>query len=138
MGVPRATDQPAITLPAPARVASNAILPPLVGGLCVSLFGPQELAWLWIGSQVEGSTQSLGAGLAVAFAGSVASIIFTAWLARRLDAIWLAVRRGSGARPTYGLFEPAMVLGTALAVLALGFWLLFLEGTGPSIAPQLS
>lgn len=127
----------ALALPGPARLAANAVLPPLVAVLCVSLFGPIEFAWLWIGSQVEGSTQSLGAGLAVAFAGSAASIIATAWLARRLDAFWLAVRRGSGARPSYGLFEPAIVLGTALALVGFAFWLLVLQGTGPSIAPQL-
>ncbi len=133
-----ATDLPAVALPAPARLATHALLPPLVAVLCVSLFGPLELAWLWVGSQVEGATQSLAAGLAVAFAGSVASIIVTAWLARRLDALWLAVRRGAGARPSYGLFEPAIVVGTALAVIGFTIWLLFLEGTGPSIAPQIS
>ncbi len=134
----RATNPPELALPAPARVASTAILPPVVAVLCVSLFGPLEIAWLWLGSQVEGATQSLGAGLAVAFAGSVASIVLVAWLARRLDALWLAVRRGAGARPRYGLFEPALVLGTALALIALSVWILFIEGPGPSIAPNIS
>ncbi|MGI8460652.1 MAG: hypothetical protein ACR2OC_03305 [Solirubrobacterales bacterium] len=132
-----ATDPPILTLPAPAALASSALLPPLVVALCVSLFGPQEFAWLWIGSQVEGATQSLGAGLAVAFIGSVISIILTAWVARRLDAVWLAVRRGAGGSPSLGLFEPAMVLGTALVVIALVIWLFFIEGTGPSIAPNV-
>jgi hypothetical protein len=134
----RATNHPELALPAPARVASSALLPPLVAALCISLFGPIEFAWLWIGSQVEGSTQSLGAGLAVAFAGSVVSIIGVAWAARRLDALWLAVRRGAGRSPSYGLFEPALVLGTAVAVIALAFYLLVLQGTGPSIAPNMS
>ena len=125
-------------LPAPARVASSTLLPPLVAILCISLFGPQELGWLWVGSQVEGATQSLGAGLAVAFAGSVVSILATAWTARRLDALWLAVRRGAGARPTYGLFEPAMVLGTGLALIAIAVWILIFAGPGPSIAPEIT
>lgn len=133
-----ATEPPVLTLPAIPRLASSALLPPLVVILCVSLFGPQEVGWLWVGSQVEGATQSLAAGLAVAFAGSVTSIILTAWIARRLDAIWLAVRRGAGGQPSIGLFEPAMVLGTALAVMVLVVWLFFFEGTGPSIAPKVS
>lgn len=131
-------EQPAIELSAPLRVIATFGLPPLVTVLCFSLFGPQPIGWLWVGSQVEGATESLGAGLAVAFFGSVTTIIATAWLARRLDVLWVAVRRGAGARPGSGVLEPAMVIGTALAVLAIVFWLFILEGTGPSIAPQVS
>ena len=115
----------------------SVLLPPVVGLLCLSLFGPQELAWLWVGSQVEGATQSLGAGLAVAFAGSVVTIIATAWTARRLDSRWLSIRRDAGARPSYGVVEPAMVVGTGIALIAITIWILIYAGPGPSIAPQL-
>lgn len=133
----RGEQELAISLPPALRITATVGLPPLVTLLCFSLFGPQPLAWLWIGSQVEGATQSLGAGLAVAFFGSVTTIIATAWLARRLDVLWVAVRRGAGGQPGSGFLEPAMVLGTALAVLAIVIWLFIIEGTGPSIAPQV-
>jgi hypothetical protein len=75
--------------------------------------------------------------LAVAFAGSATTIMLTAWVARRLDWLWVAVRRGAGRNPKGGLLEPAMVLGTALVVVGFAFWFLVIEGPGPSIAPRI-
>src|SRR5688500_4954006 len=35
--------------------------------VCVALWGPQPIAWLWVGSQVDYLTDSVSAGLVVAF-----------------------------------------------------------------------
>jgi len=38
------------------------------------------LLWLWVGSQIQGSTQSLGAAIGAAFVGVVLTIALLAWL----------------------------------------------------------
>ena len=49
--------------------------------LCLTLWGPQPVAWLWIGSQVDYQTGSVTAGIAVAFAGMIGSLMLTLALA---------------------------------------------------------
>ena len=64
--------------------------------VCLTLWGPQPAAWLWIGSQVDYQTGSVTAGIAVDFAGMIASLMLTLVLLVRLDAIWKVVRRAGG------------------------------------------
>ena len=64
--------------------------------VCLTLWGPQPVAWLWVGSQVDYHSGSVTLGIAVAFAGMIASLMLTLVLAVRLDAIWKVVRRAGG------------------------------------------
>jgi hypothetical protein len=41
--------------------------------------------WLWIGSQVQGSTGNVGTAIAVMLVGAVASIVALAWVLGRLN-----------------------------------------------------
>src|SRR5881227_1084002 len=41
--------------------------------------------WLWIGSQIQGSTGSLGMAIAVMLLGAIVSIVALAWLLGRLN-----------------------------------------------------
>ena len=41
--------------------------------VCLTLWGPQPVAWLWVGSQVDYHSGSVTLGIAVAFAGMIAS-----------------------------------------------------------------
>ena len=103
--------------------------------LCLSIFGPQPLAWLWVGSQVDFATDSLSTGLAVAFVGTATTIIITVWLGKRLERIWFNLR--PDAREGPGLFETAFVISTVLALIGFGFWFFVFAGPGPTIAPNL-
>jgi hypothetical protein len=106
--------------------------------LCLSIFGPQPLAWLWVGSQVNFATDSLMSGLATAFIGSVASICATVWVARRIERAWLTIRPNAPWLGGRGLFETALVVSTILAVIGFMFWFFIIAGPGPTIAPNLS
>ena len=61
------------------RVGASMLVALLELVLCLSIFGPQPLGWLWVGSQVDFATDSLSGGLAVAFVGSVTTIVLTVW-----------------------------------------------------------
>ena len=64
--------------------------------LCLTLWGPQPAAWLWVGSQVDYKTDSVALGITVAFAGMLTTLFLTLSVARRLDLAWKLVRRAAG------------------------------------------
>ena len=103
--------------------------------LCLSLFGPQPLGWLWIGSQVEYLTASGAAGIATVVLGCLASLMLTMAVAKRVDHAWKLVRRAAGHRQERGALEWIFV--TCVGVLLVGFaiWFFLLAGPGPSLAP---
>ncbi len=103
--------------------------------LCLSIFGPQIAAWMWVGSQVEGEG-SLAGGLAVAFVGSVSTIIATVWLGKRLELVWAKLRPNAAAEGQRGLFETAFVISTILALIGFVIWFFVFAGPGPTIAPD--
>ena len=105
--------------------------------LCLSIFGPQPLGWLWVGSQVNFATDSLTSGLATAFMGSVVSICLTVWIARRIEAYWVSRNPDAPWLGGRGLFETALVVATLLAAVGFIFWFFVIAGPGPTIAPNL-
>ena len=104
--------------------------------VCLTLWGPQPVAWLWVGSQVDYHTGSVSLGIVVAFAGMLATLMLTLALAVRLDAIWKVVRRAAGYDQREGALPRIFMVTAIVAALAFGFWLLILEGPAPTLAPQ--
>ena len=104
--------------------------------VCLTLWGPQPVAWLWVGSQVDYHSGSVSAGIAVAFAGMIATLMLTLVLAVRLDAIWKVVRRAAGYDQREGALSRIFMVTAIVAAIAFGFWFLILEGPAPSLAPR--
>ena len=104
--------------------------------VCLTLWGPQPVAWLWVGSQIDYHTGSVTLGIVLAFAGMMATLMLTLVLATRLDAIWKVVRRAGGIDQREGALPRIFMVTAIVAVLAFGFWFLILEGPGPSLAPR--
>jgi hypothetical protein len=104
--------------------------------LCLSLFGPQPLGWLWIGSQVDYLTGYVTAGIATIMVGCLASLMLTMALAKRVDHAWKLVRRAAGHRQERGALERIFVVSVGIAVVLFAVWFLFVEGPGPSLAPS--
>ena len=104
--------------------------------LCVSLWGPQPLAWLWVGSQVDYWTDSVVAGIVTAFVGMIATLFITLAIAKRLDHAWRLVRRAAGYEQKEGALNTIFIVSFLIAGSAFLFWFFILTGPGPSIAPQ--
>ena len=104
--------------------------------LCLSLIGPQPVAWLWVGSQVDYITGYVTAGIATALLGSLASLMVTMAAAKRVDHAWKLVRRAAGHRQEHGALERIFASSVAVAVVAFGIWFLIIQGPGPSFAPS--
>jgi hypothetical protein len=105
----------------------------VVGSLVLWVGVP--LGWLYIGSLVQGATDSIGAAIGTAMVGAAVSIIALAWVLARLNEFHeeLQVRRGEQPSP---LLEIVIVSSAAIALVAFVVWFFFLEGPGPSLAPS--
>jgi len=104
--------------------------------ICLSLWGPQPVAWLWVGSQVNYLSGSVTFGIAVAFAGMIATLMLTLALASRLDRLWRILRRAAGHDQREGVLVRIFATTAVLVGLAFLFWFVILEGPAPSLAPQ--
>ena len=118
------------------RACASVLIALLEIALCLSIFGPQPLGWLWVGSQVE-AVGSLSGGLAVAFIGTVTTIVLTVWLGKRLERVWGALHPEAASEGRVGLFETAFVLSTLIAVIGFAIWFFVFAGPGPTIAPDI-
>ena len=119
-----------------ARILASALVALLEIALCLSIFGPQPLGWLWVGSQVE-AAGSLSIGLAVAFIGTATTIVLTVWLGKRLERVWAMLHPLPEGEGRVGLFETAFVISTLIAVIGFAIWFFVFAGPGPTIAPDI-
>jgi hypothetical protein len=101
--------------------------------LCVSVWGPQPMAWLWVGSQVNYVTDSVSVGILTAFIGMLLTLFITLSLARRVDHAWKLVRRAAGYRQEKGMLERIFVIALIIVATAFWFWFIVLEGPGSSV-----
>ena len=104
--------------------------------LVLSAWGPQPVAWLWVGSQVDYRTGSVMLGITVAFLGLVGTLILTLILATRLDHVWRLLRRAAGHDQREGMLGRIFMVAAVVAAIAFTFWLAVLQGPAPSIAPR--
>lgn len=120
------------------RRADNLLAHLLLGlevALCLSLFGPQPLAWLWIGSQVDYLTGYVTAGISTVMLGCLASLMLTMAAAKRVDHAWKLVRRAAGHRQERGALERIFAMSVGVALLIFAIWFFVIEGPGPTLAP---
>jgi hypothetical protein len=103
--------------------------------LCLSLFGPQPYAWLWVGSQVQYLTGFVTAGITTIMVGCLASLFFTLMIAKRVDHAWKLVRRAAGHHQERGALERIFAFSVVVAVVIFGFWFLIIQGPGSSVFP---
>jgi hypothetical protein len=99
--------------------------------LCLTLWGPQPLAWLWVGSQVDYKTGSVSAGIAVAFAGMLLTLMLTLAACSRLDRMWRILRRAAGHDQQEGALVRIFAVTAVVAGLAFVVWFLIIAGPSP-------
>jgi hypothetical protein len=102
--------------------------------LCLSVWGPQPLAWLWIGSQADYWLGSHMGGIVVAFAGILASLLVTLSVCSRLDRAWRIVRRAAGHDQREGALARIFGASAVIALVAFGVWFLIIQGPAPSLS----
>ena len=122
----------------PRRRADGALALALLAAellLCLSLFGPQPLFWLWAGSQVQYLTGYVTAGISTIMLGCLASLFLTMALAKRVDHAWKLVRRAAGHRQERGALERIFATSVGIALVLFAVWFFAIQGPGPTLAP---
>jgi hypothetical protein len=93
--------------------------------------------WLWIGSQVQGSTGSVGTAIAVMLIGAVVSIIAIAYLLGALNGMHERLLEARGAvREGPPMLEVVLVVTAAIALVGFAIWFFVFAGPGPELAPR--
>jgi hypothetical protein len=104
--------------------------------LCLTVWGPQPVAWLWVGSQIDYQTDSIELAIVTAFAGMLLTLMVTLALAKQLDHAWKLVRRAAGYEQKQGALEWIFVISLVVAGTAFAIWFFLIQGPGPSLAPR--
>jgi hypothetical protein len=104
--------------------------------LCLTLWGPQPVGWLWVGSQLDYQTGSVIVGIVAAFAGMLLTLFGTLVLLKQLDYWWKLTRRAGGFEQKQGALERIFVVTLAIAGSAFFVWFFLIEGPGSSVFSQ--
>jgi uncharacterized membrane protein YbhN (UPF0104 family) len=112
--------------------ANSALLVVLMFTGAVTLWLGVPLAWLWIGSQLQAETGSVGTALAAMMTGMIASVVALTWSLGRLNRRHVELQELRGrAEAEVGVLERVLVLSAAVAVIAFGTWFLAFSGSEP-------
>jgi hypothetical protein len=103
----------------------------------LSLWIGVPLAWLYIGSQVQGSTGSLGAAIGVMMVGSVLSILLIVRVLLWLNRTHVELREARGLDELGGVvLEGVLVISAGVALVAFGVWFFLFSGSAPLPVPS--
>ena len=110
--------------------ATLVLLIMVIGSLVLWIGTP--LLWLWVGSQVQGATASLGTALGVSFIGVVATIMLLAGVLAKLSNVYQANRRARGLDDTgHYVLETVLVVSAGITLAAFVVWFFFFAGASP-------
>src|SRR5688572_15737397 len=117
--------------------ASGLLVLLMMLGAGLVLWVAVPLAWLYIGSQVQGASDSVGLAILVMFVGVAVSIVAIVALLGWLNRKHLQLQEARG-HDTHGqtALDAVMTVSVVLAVVAFVIWFFLIEGPGPSLAPR--
>jgi heme/copper-type cytochrome/quinol oxidase subunit 2 len=117
--------------------ASAVLTSVIMVGASLLLWIGVPVGWLWIGSQIQGSTGNVGTAIAVMLVGAVVSIVAIAWVLGTLNRVHERLREARGAE-AHGspLLEVVLVVTAAIALIGFAIWFFVFAGPGPELAPR--
>jgi hypothetical protein len=117
--------------------ASAVLTGVIMVGASLALWIGVPAGWLWIGSQIQGSTGNIGTAIAVMLVGATVSIVALAWVLGRLNRVHEHLRAARGADQTGPpLLEVVLVVTAAIALVGFAIWFFVFAGPGPELAPR--
>jgi hypothetical protein len=107
-----------------------AVLIMFIGSLVLWVGTP--LLWLWVGSRIQGATQSLGAALGAMFLGVILTIIVLASVLAKLSDVYRTNCLARGlSDPGHMVLETVLVVSAGLTLAVFVIWFFFLAGASP-------
>src|SRR5271154_364521 len=98
--------------------------------LSLLCWGPIPLLCLWFGSQVDYLSGSVSFGILASFAALFALLFGALALMRRLDNMWILVRRAAGHDQRTGVLGRIFATTAIVCGLAALFWFVVIHGPG--------
>ena len=116
------------------RTGAGAVLVLLIMFIgSLGLWVGTPLLWLWIGSQIQGATSSLGAAIGASFIGVVVTIALVASLLGKLSNVYRAqLRRPRARRSRHVVLEGVLVVSAGLTLAAFVVWFFLFAGASPA------
>lgn len=116
-----------------SRMRLGAIAMFIIG---IAMWVGVPVAWLWIGSQVKATTDSLGLAVVVMGVGALGTIVGLVKILGLLNRTWYEeFVELNDRKPARTPLEPVLVISAGLAVAAFGIWFTLFAGASSSIAP---
>jgi hypothetical protein len=120
----------------PARQRADRLIAHGLLGLeiVVSLlfWGPIPAGSLWVASRVQYWTDNVGLGILVGFAAMLAVLIGGLMVLKRIDRVWVLVRRAAGIDQRQGAMGRVFAVTAAICATAFTIWFLLINGPGSS------
>ena len=115
------------------RIGADALLTVsimFIGSLVMWLGTP--LLWLWVGSQIQGSTDSLDLALLAMALGVPATVALLAGLLSRMSRVHRSIVIARGHQdPGHQMLESVMIVAAGVAIVVFGVWFLLFAGASP-------
>ena len=115
------------------RTGAGALLVALImfiGSLVLWVGTP--LLWLWVGSQIQGATESLGAALAAMLFVVVFTVTLLASVLAKLSDVYRANCLARGNQdPGHVMLEAVLVISAGVTLTVFVIWFFFLAGATP-------
>jgi hypothetical protein len=115
------------------RTGTGAILVVMIMFIgSLGLWVGTPLLWLWVGSQIQGATESLGTALAAMFVGVVIQVLVMAGVLAKLSDVYRSncLARGHD-DPGHVVLEAVLVVSAGLTLTVFVVWFVFLAGASP-------
>jgi len=91
------------------------------------------LLWLWVGSQIQGATDSLGTAVVLAFIGVMINILLLGTLLSRLSDVYRTNCMSRGLNdPGNVVLEGVLVVSAGITVVAFVIWFFLFAGASPA------
>lgn len=98
-------------------------------------WGPFPALGLWIASQVQYHSGSVTLGIGVGFAFLLLLLFGGLALLKRMDAVWILIRRAAGHDQREGVITKVFATTAVIGGLGFTFWLVFIGGLGSTAIP---
>lgn len=98
-------------------------------------WGPVPVGSLWLASRVQFWTGSVGLGILVGFLALIAVLLVGLVALKRVDHLWVLVRRAAGVDQRQGAMARVFAATAAVCAAAFTFWFVVVNGPGSSTMP---
>jgi hypothetical protein len=90
------------------------------------------LLWLWVGSQIQGATESIGTAIAAMFVGVVLQVMVLGSVLAKLSDVYRAncLARGQS-DPGHVVLEGVLVVSAGLTIIVFVIWFFIFAGASP-------